>query len=299
MEIMWLSFALLTPALFGILNIIDKVLRTKHVDDTVALGLAGGIFNLPLIIVLLFIGVKTPELPYLAAAIGAGVLWFIAGFPYIHAMVHEEVSRVVPLWNLSAIFILFLATLFLGEVLSISGYIAFVLILSGAFLLSARSFNVFKLRESFYLMLLANVLWAVGAVLTKFVYGKVDFWSGFFWITLGSFLAALFMLLFKIHRMNIHSLIFKSKKNTLYLLLGRQLSGIAVRTTYNAAVLLGPVSLTAVLGGFQGMFVLVFAIILSIWMPNILKEEIDKKTISLKILAIILMIGGLALIYLK
>jgi len=34
-------------------------------------------------------------------------------------------------------------------------------------------------------------------------------------------------------------------------------------------------------------------------MPNILKEEIDKKTISLKILAIILMIGGLALIYLK
>ena len=116
--LLWLFFALLTPALFGILNIVDKVLRTKHVDDTVSLGLAGGIFNLPLIIVLLFVGVKTPELTYLAAAIGAGVLWFIAGFPYIHEMVHEEGARVVPLWNLSTVVRLFFALYYLGQVLS-------------------------------------------------------------------------------------------------------------------------------------------------------------------------------------
>jgi len=63
--------------------------------------------------------------------------------------------------------------------------------------------------------------------------------------------------------------------------------------------MIGPISLVSVLGsGFQGHFILLFAVILSKYFPKILKEEIDKKAIAVKVIAIFLMLGGLLLIYL-
>ena len=69
------------------------------------------------------------------------------------------------------------------------------------------------------------------------------------------------------------------------------LSGLWALTT-------GPVSLVSVLRGFQSVFVLIYAIVLSVWLPRILKEEIGKGILTLKIASITLMLIGLYFIYL-
>jgi len=71
---------------------------------------------------------------------------------------------------------------------------------------------------------------------------------------------------------------------------GASLTGLWAITT-------GPISLVSVFRGFQSVFVLIYALFLSIWLPKILKEEVSKGVLGVKFVAIILMMIGLYLIY--
>jgi hypothetical protein len=62
------------------------------------------------------------------------------------------------------------------------------------------------------------------------------------------------------------------------------------------AASIGFVSLVSALSSIQPLFVLLFIVILSIFTPKILKEEIGKKTLLLKFIAIVLMITGAILV---
>jgi uncharacterized membrane protein len=63
-----------------------------------------------------------------------------------------------------------------------------------------------------------------------------------------------------------------------------------------AALTTGPVSLVEFVTATQPMFVLLYAIILSVFIPKILKEELERKTILQKLIAIALMVAGMGLI---
>ena len=62
------------------------------------------------------------------------------------------------------------------------------------------------------------------------------------------------------------------------------------------ALLLGPVTLVTVFISFQSLFVLIIATLLSIKYPLFIKEAIDVKTLSIKLIAIALMAVGLYLL---
>ena len=64
------------------------------------------------------------------------------------------------------------------------------------------------------------------------------------------------------------------------------------------AISLGPVSLVSALEGFQTIAVFVIAALLTIFAPRIIKEEFDRKNLALKLLALALMLGGIAVLYL-
>lgn len=56
------------------------------------------------------------------------------------------------------------------------------------------------------------------------------------------------------------------------------------------------VSLVTLVEGFQSLFVIFIVIALSIFFPKIIKETIDKKTITIKIASALLMLFGLYII---
>lgn len=62
------------------------------------------------------------------------------------------------------------------------------------------------------------------------------------------------------------------------------------------ATSIGFVTLVNALTSTQPFFVLLFTAFLSIFFPSILKEELSKSIISLKIIAIVLMFAGVILI---
>ena len=82
------------------------------------------------------------------------------------------------------------------------------------------------------------------------------------------------------------------------LLLGQTLGGLSLVLQYYAVFLVKPgqVPLINALEGTRYVFLLFFVFLLGKWKPQLLKEEISREVLLPKILAILLIGGGLALL---
>ncbi len=296
----WIIFTLLSRALWAADNIVDKLLIGKYLKDSVVLTLIAGISFLILSLVInTFNGLGNLGFEPIALAIFAGSIQVLAIFAFYQAIAKEEISRVIPLFQFTPPFVLIFSFLFLGEVLTTNYYFAFVLILLGGFLISLRKTEgVFRLRDAFWWMVLSSLIWAIQAVILKSLYDNYPFWDLTAYVGLGEFLPTPILLLFVSGFRNR----FVSNLSTLkpigwmflisamFFVIMASLSGFWALTS-------GSVSLISVFRGFQSVFVLLYAVILSIWLPKIFKEELSKKILGIKALAILLMAFGLYLIY--
>ena len=291
----WLFFALLAPALFGFANILDKVLTKRFAPATLNLG--AGLFAGLALIALPFIGIKLSA-AIILFSIFAGGLWLLAGFPYFKAISIEEVSRVIPLWQLAVPMTLVLAVIFLGERLHPQSYVAMLLIFLGAFLISARNFReTLRITPAFWLMMLACALVASASVMAKWLYSSGGFLPIQVVMLVGNFVAALVILLF-FRKMRQHSLLefSKSTAKMKIFFIFRMFVDILAYTVYNLALLTGPASLTAVLDSLSGFFVFIAATFISAWWPALFREELDRKALLTKAAAILMIIAGLFLL---
>lgn len=296
----WVIFSLLSRALWAADNVVDKLLIGKYLRDSVVLTLIAGISALFLsIVIIIFNGLEWIGLNPALIAIFAGAFQIVAVFAFYQAISKEEISRVIPLFQFTPPFVLIFSFLFLGEVLTTTYYLAFVLILVGGFLISLRKTeSVFKLRNAFWWMVLSSLIYAVQVVILKSLYITYPFWDLTVYLGFGEFLPTPILLLFI---SNFRNKFVRSLSNlklagwtllilAMFFVATASLSGFWALTT-------GPVSLISVFRGFQSVFVLIYAILFSIWLPKILKEELNKRILGMKALAIFLMVIGLYLIY--
>jgi hypothetical protein len=88
-------------------------------------------------------------------------------------------------------------------------------------------------------------------------------------------------------------------KKTMSLFICSQASGGLANILQSFAIFLAPVAFLPIvnsLRGVQYIFLFLMTLFLSIFFPKILKEEISKKIIFQKIVSIILIVAGLALL---
>lgn len=295
---LWMLFMLLAVFLWAWSNILDKVLRTRYLKDSVALMAAFGIYSIIFSFVLfLFIGIPHISFWNLLAALTAGFILAYALIPYLKALSIEEASRVIPLWHLAPIFTLVLAVIFLKEILTKIDYAAFTIILLGGVLISTRRIgSVFKLSPAVPLMLLSSLLLAFSDVLLKFSYSEQVFWPTFLVFQFGVSLGSLSFFMIPSARRNVSKAFLTHRYVFGGILLISTSLGWGGQIMFNNAVFRGPITLISVFVGFQSLFVLVIATILSLKFPLFIKEAIDIKTIGIKLVAIVMMAFGLFLL---
>ena len=148
-------------------------------------------------------------------------------------------------------------------------------------------------------MVLSSLIYAIYAVILKSLYVAHPFWDLTVYLGFGEFLPTpLLLLLIPSSRRKLTKSL-SDLKPTGWILV---MLGMFFVTTASLsglwALTIGPVTLVSVFRGFQSLFVLVYAVLLSIWLPKILKEELSKSVIGIKVVAILLMSVGLYLIYL-
>lgn len=280
-------------------NIVGKVVITKIINKPISyLIFINIIIGILAILTIPFVNFGIPSVFILSLCFLSGLVFTISVIPYLVAIKHDEISRVVPLWQFIPIFTLILASIFLGEKPSTNSYIAFILLVAGGFLISIKDVkNTFTIRPSFWLMFLSSFLFATEDVIAKYIFSNTSYWQGFIWIRVFSLFIVLLFLLFAHYRNDFFKFVKTIKAKSFLVVFGGEALDYLGMIFYYIAVSLGPISLVSAMHGLQPLFVLLFAIILSLWFPRILKEELRARTIVLKVFAMILMAIGLWFLY--
>lgn len=301
----WFFIALSAPFLWALVNISDQYLVTRY--STSKRGSGGLVLFSSLIgiLVAVAIGIFTagifaiPILDKLLLILTGGITiaWIIL---YLFALEIEDVSTVVPWFLTIPIFGYILGYIFLGEIFSFQQFFGSLVVLFGVFLISidfSEQKKKFKWRPAFY-MVIACFLVAASGVIFKYVTISDQFWISSFWEYAG--LGGFGILIY----------IFVPKYRNEFILMNRQggrkiitlntvseILAIIGNLLTNYAILLAPVALVYLVSSFQPAIVLFLTILTTKFFPNVVKENLTKNILLPKIIAIVIMIVGSAILF--
>lgn len=290
----WIFLSILAAFIWSVVNIFDKYIISKLVDrpivPVIVMGVIGLIASAAIFVTL---GFQPLSAVNILLAIAAGIFYMLMTFFYFHAVKVDEVSKVIPLFYLTPLFILAIAAFSLGEIFTLTKYLGVILLVAGAMLVSANKLS-FSFGKAFWWMVLASMVLAINQVITKYLLDFADFWTIFSYIRIGAFIALIPPII-----MNIESFknIYRDKglKPFGFITASESLNLLGVLAITLAATT-GFITLVNALSSVQPFFVLSLTIIISIFSPQILKEELGKLIIFRKIVAIAIMFIGVILI---
>ncbi len=293
----WFIFALFAPILWSICNVLDKFLLEKYVKDPISYEFLISLFDIISIIIILFLSPISINLYGFVLGIIVGIIGVMAVILYNKSMVDEEASRVVPLAYLNAIFVVILAYIFLGEILNFQKYFGIILIIIGGILISfKKSFKKWNFSSATKFILIAGILWAAASVLSKYVLDFIDYYTITVWQLVGYLITIPFFLISKKVRTNFHRDIKKVDKKVFLIMIVNTLVYLVGVLAFYYATSISSISLVYAVASTQPFFIFFYGLIITKIAPNIIKENIDKSTIILKIIAIALIFLGAFLI---
>lgn len=294
---MWLFLALFAYLLFALVVSIDRHLLISSIPNPFSYAFYVGIFAGFLLLAAPFF-IEFSPIDSVLLAILSGIIFFIAVLFLYSAFRVGEVSRLGPASGaIGAIATLVFARIFTAEALNLTDLMAFLLLLTGGMLISLHTGGKYKFKQNELLLVLgAGIGFALGWVIRKNTFSDHPFFSVILWSDLGVFLGALF--LFAIPRTRREILRdapkIQQEKRTLFLL-NQVLGGIA-GLTLNYSVKLGSVTLVNALQGTENLFILAITFLFAKRYPHFLKEEFGKGVIWQKLIAVLCIGAGLAIL---
>ena len=175
----WLFYALLTPFLYSLVVLIDKYILQREIPSAWGLpiytAISGAIFGL---IFWTIDGFQTLPVPDSLLLLLAGIAAHWGSVLYFFALTAEQSSTVMILLQVKPIFVLTLSTIFLQDRITSLQFVGFTLVLLAAIGLarkkqSAKTGQWFS--QSFWLIMAASLIWAMGTVAYKFVSASNEF----------------------------------------------------------------------------------------------------------------------------
>jgi drug/metabolite transporter (DMT)-like permease len=296
MNALWIPLALGAHFLLAFNGVADKFLLSKAVRHPIAYAFYTGITG-PLVWVIAPFGFRWIGISDLFIAIMGGVCFPVALYFFDTAIQQTSISRILPIeGGLVPIFTLVFAYVLLGERLTPQQLSAFIFLVIGAVLISFR-----YQRGGWHAVALGNaavaaILFALSATITKYIFDQSNFVSGLIWTRLGFFLASLSFLVAPRARRAIFDTPKQVSSGNKLLYYSTRITGMLAGFMQNLAVAWGSVTIVNALQGVQFVFLLMATSILSLRFPKILKEKITGAILVQKILAIIAIGVGLALL---
>lgn len=291
----WIFLSLLAAFLWAVAGVIDKFMLGKWLRNSRIPLIIVGFVSLVLVIIIDLLGLLQPVAPWvLFAAIFSGAVFAFTLLLYFKAMQLGEASRIIPLLYISTLFTAILAAVFLGEIFTVQTYIGIFLLVGGAIFISLNKFSKFTFDKAFWYAILSAIISGANVVLTKYLLNFMDYWSMFGYARTGTFL---FMVPFLL--VDWKELVATVKKHGMKVVYGITTSEVITNIggfVYTIAMAGGFATLVSALTSVQPFFTLLLAVMLSIFFPHILKEEIGKKTLIIKFIAIILIFIGAILV---
>ncbi|MBI2334948.1 beta-galactosidase [Candidatus Daviesbacteria bacterium] len=290
----FLPIAILAYALNGGAVVIDKILLNTSLPKPAIYTFYISLLGLFTLLLLPF-GFQW-QFAVLPAALFSGVAGTLALLTFFQSLKMGQASVAGPLVGaLNPLFALILGTLFFNQLISPSQFIAMLVLILGAGVLT---FNVWFSKidtfRQFLIMALAGFLFALSYVFLKEVFLQSNFVTGLVLTRLFGAGAALTFLFWP----GFGKQIFASriKKHTSLLLLAGQSMGAAQGFLLAAATALASPALVNSLFGVQYLVILWVALVLGKNHPRLLDENLSKKVVLQKIAGVAILSFGVYLL---
>jgi drug/metabolite transporter (DMT)-like permease len=299
---MWLIYAFSGPVLWAVSTHIDKYLVDRyfrHSDTSVLMLFTAflGMAALPLIWAF-DPQVLQPGWQSIAVMTGSGILYMGAMLFYLRAIQTEEASVVAPLFQANTLFTFLLGWFFLQERLGLAQIAGIALVVGGALTLSLDrrlQFGRFKMRLVL-LMLAATFAVALSSVLFKFFAVQDEFWTTTFWTFTGEGLFGAFLLLLPRRAHQFVALIRRNPGAVLGVNGANELINLGGGLGVRYASLLAPVALVSAISSTATFFVFAFGILLTMFFPQLGREDLSVPNLVRKGLGAVLITAGVVLI---
>ena len=300
---MWLAFAFAGPVLWAASTHIDKYLVErffKESDVGVLLIFTGLIGLLPLPFIALFEPhtLAIGALP-IGVLIASGALYMGAMFFYLRALQTEEASIISPLFQISPLFAYGLAWAVLGETLAPKQMLGGLLITASALLISLRPRAAGRSRVRLGIVLLMAACaftLALNSVIFKFFAIRDEFWTTTFWTFVGEGIFGAFLLLVPGYRRQFAELFRQNPGAVLGVNAANELINLGGGLSVRYASLLAPVAVVSAISSTTTLFVFIFGILLTLFLPKLGREDLSAGNLVRKALGALLITGGVVLI---
>jgi uncharacterized membrane protein len=294
----WISIAFLPPFLYAISNIIDRVLLEKKIRHPFVsfwiLCSVGFILSLG---ILVMEKNNIPSWPIVLQSFGVGLVLGGAFAIYFIVLQREEASRVINL------IYLFPLITFLGEHYVLHTFFSPLQIIGIFLTILGALLTIMKPQEK-TTMAIPVLLWLFlfillnGGVRTyeKFLLPDIDATTLVAIEFMGiGFLGIILFLWHHAARQEWDNL-WKKQKKVVGAAITSEIIGYTADILFIIAATFAPITLVSVISTSQVVFVLLLTIAFSVLFPKILQEAFDPKTLLLKGVSTLCIVGGIILI---
>lgn len=289
----WILLSLLAPLFWASSNFVDKYILSKHTKGIFDFLFFSTITSWFLFAVL-FIFIGMPELTiYSWIPILTGiVLIYSYGF-YGKALEQGDTSTLVILFKLIPVVTVVLAFIFLGQTLSFNEVLGFIIVLMGTIIVSfEKNRNIFV--KGFGMILIAILMWSVMTLFIDFGLAKMSFWNYFMLDNLGSALAGLTLFIVPYMRRQIINGLKVARTSKYVWFSGNNLLDFFGQMSIKKALAIAPsAGLVTVVMQVQSFYAIVIGILLTIFLPNIIQEDISFRTLFKKFIGALIMFFGI------
>lgn len=285
----WLSLGLLAMFFWAMSNLLDKYIYSR-LSMPPTIGWFSGLVGVVLAVgAYLIWGIDVPNNGILILGLVSGMFYSAAMYCYILGVKYDDVSKVIALYNFIPIMVAVLAAIFLGEIFPPKIYVAILIMVLGALLISTDVDRKIRFTKGFWFILLSAFLFAISNVMDKYLLEFTDVPSLFAMIRFGLFITLIPFLgtAWKQGRA-----IYKKSPKQIYLLIFSSFLGVGGFLSLYFALETGYITLVESLTAFQPLFVLIGAFILSKFVSSLYSEELHKDKVVMRILALVLLMSG-------
>lgn len=304
----WFFIALLGPILWAIVNHIDKYMLFRYfkkhgVESLMVFSCLSAFLVLPFIFYFFGFNILNVPLVPILILLFCGFSSAVGFYFYLRAMDMEEVSIVVPLFQLIPVFSYFLAYFILGESLNNMQILSSVVIMIGAVILSIEidiDHSFILKKKALFLVAVSSFSFALYDTLFKKVAIEESFWVSIFWQYLGIFIVGLVLVLFfKNYRQSFKNMLFPFKLKFFSINVISEILYILGNIATNYATLLVPVFLVLIVGSYQSVFTFLIAVLMTVLLPKIITERISRGHIIHRTISIVIILLGSYLLYIS
>ena len=298
----WVTVAILGTVAIGLVNIIDSHLVSQRMPGLRTFLLAAGLF---ILIPSLFLALLFP-LPHgvdgwpLVVTLVSGAIRTFSIIILLYIYKTEDVSQAIPVFHIFPVFVALLAVPILGEVLGGWQWLAILVIVAGAVIISVRwvpGGTTIWMGRPFWLLLAAGLLIAVADVGSKYALDYISFWN-MYWLTSLCMVAILLAI-------SLRSRVFRQLRDmprrysTLMMIAVNETVAVIGIILIFWAMEQGPVSLVSTITGSRPLLVLLLVFVLNHLIPGfLLKGKPAGRTQWQRLIATSMIAGGIAIIYL-